>query len=503
MNYTTEFKLGIDGLDVTPGVSNTFEMPEGVIPTANASVYFYSGGLPATTSASYTGNGNLWSFTATNGIDAPSDAIRVEITQGRNFGDDPGLVTATATTRAWNEPPLVTVDQSVSGETKFAFSIPVGKPGNNGISAYAQAHAQGFEGSVDDWLESLKGEAGKSAYEVAKSNGFNGSLEDWLNSLKGANGKSAYELALDAGFKGSYLEYLNSLKGQKGDKGDQGKSAYQVAFDAGFSGTEAEWLESLKAPSTPAVGGYKELANGVLWYCRPRYNTGRCTVPDTGFGAYDYETAEHTTKFVIEDGLFEDHGCYVVPDASNLPTDDLRLRMTRGVNRGIHHAGRMTDRSDLVPPYSGTTSYFIDRWAAKFYGWYYVMLSPQESAQFLADTDLEKIEVDVQPVTFSGVDVTNWAPGGTETYFLAKEQGLLVPIYKGASRHTVSATGETIVALWFRVGVYTHRSNIGSDNHSFDGINGEPDGWNLHDVDVKFWSTNVAQGMKFSAKIRN
>lgn len=79
----------------------------------------------------------------------------------------------------------------------------------------------------------------------------------------------------------------------------------------------------------------------------------------------------------------------------------------------------------------------------------------------------------------------------------------MVPIYKGASRHTVSATGETIVALWFRVGVYTHRSNIGSDNHSFDGINGEPDGWNLHDVDVKFWSTNVAQGMKFSAKIRN
>lgn len=470
----------MDDLSTAVGAVNTFEMPEGVISAAVGVVHYSvddgNGTTNKTIPVTYTGNGSNWSFTIPPDFPSGAKSVRVEVTQGRNFGDDAGLVSATATTRAWNEAPTVTVDQTTAGETKFSFGIPVGKQGFTGTSAYQQAVAEGFTGSSTDWLNSLKG-------------------------TNGVNGKSAYELALAAGYKGSELDYLNSLKGQKGDKGDQGKSAYQVAFDAGFSGTEAEWLESLKAPA--ATGGYKELANGVLWYCRPRYTIGRCTVPDTGWGAYDYETAQHTAKFVIEDELYEDHGCYVVPDNSVIPTGDLRLRYTRGINRGIHHAGRMTNRSDRVPPYSSTTSYFIDRWAAKFYGWYYVMLSPQESAQFISDTDLEKIEVDVQPITFSGTDITNWSAGGTETYFLAKEQGLLVPIYKGASRHKVAATGETIVSLWFRVGVYTHRSNIGADNHSFDGINGEDDGWNLYDPDVKFWSTNVAQGMKFSARIRN
>ncbi len=38
----------------------------------------------------------------------------------------------------------------------------------------------------------------------------------------GANGKSAYELALQEGFTGSLQEWLESLKGEKGDTGDLG-----------------------------------------------------------------------------------------------------------------------------------------------------------------------------------------------------------------------------------------------------------------------------------------
>ena len=37
---------------------------------------------------------------------------------------------------------------------------------------------------------------GKSAYEIAKENGYTGTEQEWLNSLKGqdgATGKSAYE----------------------------------------------------------------------------------------------------------------------------------------------------------------------------------------------------------------------------------------------------------------------------------------------------------------------
>ena len=68
------------------------------------------------------------------------------------------------------------------------------------------------------------GEPGKSAYELALDNGFEGSLEEYLESLvgppgvdaEGNPGKSAYELALDNGFEGSVQEYLAELKGDPG-----------------------------------------------------------------------------------------------------------------------------------------------------------------------------------------------------------------------------------------------------------------------------------------------
>ena len=68
------------------------------------------------------------------------------------------------------------------------------------------------------------GEPGKSAYELALDNGFEGSLEEYLESLigepgadaEGTPGKSAYELALDNGFEGSVQEYLAELKGEPG-----------------------------------------------------------------------------------------------------------------------------------------------------------------------------------------------------------------------------------------------------------------------------------------------
>jgi len=72
---------------------------------------------------------------------------------------------------------------------------------------------------------------GKSAYEIAVEHGFNGTEEQWLESLRGEDGndgdyagrgKSAYEIALDNGFVGSEAEWLESLKGEKGDAGDNG-----------------------------------------------------------------------------------------------------------------------------------------------------------------------------------------------------------------------------------------------------------------------------------------
>lgn len=84
----------------------------------------------------------------------------------------------------------------------------------------------------------------KSAYDLAVENGFEGSLEEWLESLKGSDGKTAYDLAVENGFGGTISEWLDTLIGI------DGKSAYDIAVDNGFVGTEQEWLESLKNPST-------------------------------------------------------------------------------------------------------------------------------------------------------------------------------------------------------------------------------------------------------------
>ena len=112
-----------------------------------------------------------------------------------------------------------------------------------GYSAYRLAVLDGFEGTEQEWLESLIGDEGKSAYQVAVDNGFEGTVAEWLASLVGAPGKSAYQVAVDNGFEGTEQEWLESLIG------DEGKSAYQVAVDNGFEGTVAEWLASLKGPA--------------------------------------------------------------------------------------------------------------------------------------------------------------------------------------------------------------------------------------------------------------
>lgn len=67
----------------------------------------------------------------------------------------------------------------------------------------------------------------------------------------GPEGKSAYEVAVENGFAGTEEEWLASLKGDDGAQGQEGKSAYEVAVENGFVGTEEEWLESLIGPEGP------------------------------------------------------------------------------------------------------------------------------------------------------------------------------------------------------------------------------------------------------------
>lgn len=127
-----------------------------------------------------------------------------------------------------------------------------GSPGVDGKSAYQIAVEQGFQGSEQEWLDTLRGaqgdegQPGLSAYQLAQVQGYLGTQTDWLQSLVGDRGRSAYEIAVDNGFQGTQLEWLASLIGVKGQKGDAGASAYAVAVINGYTGTQSQWLASLK-----------------------------------------------------------------------------------------------------------------------------------------------------------------------------------------------------------------------------------------------------------------
>ena len=73
-----------------------------------------------------------------------------------------------------------------------------------------------------DQLPDVIGESGLSAYELAVQEGYGGTLEEWLLSLRGDDGTPGADG--DDGYtpiKG--VDYFDGDKGDKGDKGDQGE----------------------------------------------------------------------------------------------------------------------------------------------------------------------------------------------------------------------------------------------------------------------------------------
>ena len=172
--------------------------------------------------------------------------------------------------------------------------------GDAGMSAYECAvRVGGFEGTEEEWLESLKGpqgpvgepgstkidkiftsvdEAEKFAINIEKGHivallatpssllyarneqpaSINGGTSgvmcvdgknipnitgyDYLGEIA-LTGESAYQTAVRLGFSGSEEEWLASLKGEDGAPGE---SAYQTAVRLGFVGTVDDWIASLK-----------------------------------------------------------------------------------------------------------------------------------------------------------------------------------------------------------------------------------------------------------------
>lgn len=80
------------------------------------------------------------------------------------------------------------------------------------ILSFAAALLAGCDAAPED--PDWKGSGGKSAYELAVERGFQGTLDEWLDSLAGKNGQSAYELAVQKGYQGSEEEFTAALLGK-------------------------------------------------------------------------------------------------------------------------------------------------------------------------------------------------------------------------------------------------------------------------------------------------
>ena len=125
-------------------------------------------------------------------------------------------------------------------------------------------------------------------------------IRDGVDGSDGENGKSAYEIAVQNGFVGTEQEWLESLKGQNGVNGENGADgengsipsdaasalallelSYNNAVQNGFTGTFGEYLESCFSGSESASGSSIISTNRALLSSVAIYS--EFTVNSSGF----------------------------------------------------------------------------------------------------------------------------------------------------------------------------------------------------------------------------
>ena len=148
--------------------------------------------------------------------------------------------------------------------------------GGYGKSAYELAVEQGFEGTIEEWLESLRGPQGIQGVD-GKPFEFEDFTIEQLESIRGPRGKQGIQGEIGpegpAGPQGEPFKYEDFTEDQLldliGPEGPRGKSAYDVAVECGFKGDMNEWLESLigeqgeQGPVGPAFT-YEDFTMGQL-----------------------------------------------------------------------------------------------------------------------------------------------------------------------------------------------------------------------------------------------
>lgn len=112
-----------------------------------------------------------------------------------------------------------------------------GQDGQDALNPYELAVQEGFVGTLNEWLESLKGQDGLNNYELAVSNGFVGTYEEWELTQHGQDGDPFT-------FEDLTPEQLEALKGD---------DAYEVYFETTQDDpklTREQWSKSFNLVET-------------------------------------------------------------------------------------------------------------------------------------------------------------------------------------------------------------------------------------------------------------
>ncbi len=250
------------------------------------------------------------------------------------------------------------------------------------------------------------GRDGESAYEIWLSEGNVGTVQQFLDSLKGEKGDdglSAFEIWVDLGNSETEQDFIESLKGADGEAG---KSAYQIWLDEGNTGTEQDFLDSLKGPSgTDGTSGNQSLIKTTVEAAGDNCTNGGIKI-ETGIDTNgdgtldDDEVNASQTKYLCNgtdgiDGTDGEDGINGSGSGENIPYDVVLIDRGNEYTIPSGYVGAIS--SALIGPYSvsgddakssffyGNTDYFDIKINESTYNFGFALAGSQTGYNYLED----------------------------------------------------------------------------------------------------------------------
>lgn len=146
------------------------------------------------------------------------------------------------------------------------------------------------------------GQDGASAYQLAVDSGFQGSLEEWLISLKGEKGEQG-----ERGLQGPQgVQGIQGLQGEVGPKGDTGEQGSQgLQGEQGLQGPQGiQGVQGIQGPKGDTGNGFS-LAEVYDSVAAMEADASNPNIPDNSFVLINSEDADNGKLYVKNNGVYE------------------------------------------------------------------------------------------------------------------------------------------------------------------------------------------------------